>query len=600
MSFKELKKKARHTLKKHYIILVIILLLAAFLGTSHSSMLDLFKARDLQRRGNVLIEVLSGNLSAAQKLANDNASTLSQTTKQLGIISFGHQNGIFAELINAYSSGSFWITMLIAINSIIDSGRLSGFFVVLIGLLIINFEIIFVSEEFRIIYSRILLESRIYKKINISSLMFLIRVKKYCHIGVQFLLVNIRLFLWNLTIVGGIIKHFSYALVPYILAENPNLNAKEAVKLSSSMMNGHKWELFLLKLSFIGWKLLSLFSFGLLEIFYFAPYYESTLAEYYVYIRNESKNKGLEDINLLNDTYLYEIAPIATIDTAYSEIIKEINEPDISLHQPSRLRAFIQNYFGLVLYYDSAEIAYRKHMSTKLKAQTYKDIVEEKAYPSRLCPIKTAEKREVIEHVYYMRHYSLCSIIAIFFTFCTGGWLWEVSIHLVNDHAFVNRGMLHGPWIPIYGVGAVLILLLLYSLRHKPWLEFIMAIVLSGVVEYFTHFFVEKITDGKKWWDYTGYFLNINGRVCGEGLLVFGLAGVTAVYFIAPLLDNLFSRISRKILVPICAILTSIFIFDTIFSHFVPNEGKGINDYARIEKSISADKESLNLETCKL
>ena len=57
-------------------------------------------------------------------------------------------------------------------------------------------------------------------------------------------------------------------------------------------------------------------------------------------------------------------------------------------------------------------------------------------------------------------------------------------------------------------------------------------VVLCGVVEYFTSYYLE-VTQGKKWWDYSGYFLNLNGRICAEGLLVFGVGGMAIVYALA-------------------------------------------------------------------
>ena len=84
---------------------------------------------------------------------------------------------------------------------------------------------------------------------------------------------------------------------------------------------------------------------------------------------------------------------------------------------------------------------------------------------------------------------------------------------------------------------------------------------------------------GTKWWDYTGYFLNLHGRICAEGLLVFGLGGMAIVYAAAPLLDNLFRRIENKILLPICLTLILLFACDEIYSYGHPNTGKGITDY---------------------
>ena len=207
------------------------------------------------------------------------------------------------------------------------------------------------------------------------------------------------------------------------------------------------------------------------------------------------------------------------------------------------------------------------------------DVIEGKVYPGRLSAIEKNEKMKSLENLRYHRCYSVLSVIVIFFMFCIIGWLWEVSLHLITDGNFVNRGVLHGPWLPIYGTGGTMILLLLYRFREKPWLEFLTAVILAGAVEYFTSWQLEMSHGGTQWWNYDNYYLNINGRVCAEGLLVFGLGGVAVVYFLAPLIDNLANRIRVKVLAPICICLLLIYSVDLVYSHFHPNSGKGITDY---------------------
>ena len=94
--------------------------------------------------------------------------------------------------------------------------------------------------------------------------------------------------LWTLLlIVPGIINVYAYRMVPYILAENPDMNYKEALDLSSKMMYGNKWKSFVLDLSFIGWIILSILTFGILLLFYVNPYIGSTNAELYKAIKAE-------------------------------------------------------------------------------------------------------------------------------------------------------------------------------------------------------------------------------------------------------------------------------------------------------------------------
>jgi uncharacterized membrane protein len=139
----------------------------------------------------------------------------------------------------------------------------------------------------------------------------------------------------------------------------------------------------------------------------------------------------------------------------------------------------------------------------------------------------------------------------------------------------INRGVLHGPILPIYGVGGILILTILNVFRKKPLVHFIMTMVLCGTVEYFSGWALEKIFDAK-WWDYSGYFLNLNGRICAEGLLVFGIAGLAFIYVLSPLIDNALRHIKRQIQLPVALVLIALLVVDCIFSRFVPNSGYGI------------------------
>ena len=76
-------------------------------------------------------------------------------------------------------------------------------------------------------------------------------------------------------------------MIPYILAENPKIQRKKAFKLSKKMMKGNKWKTFILDLSFLGWELLSIFTFGLLNIFYINPYKVATTVELYEVLKKQ-------------------------------------------------------------------------------------------------------------------------------------------------------------------------------------------------------------------------------------------------------------------------------------------------------------------------
>ena len=105
---------------------------------------------------------------------------------------------------------------------------------------------------------------------------------KYLNIVKTMFLQNLFIFLWSLLfIVPGIVKSYAYRLVPYILAEAPDMDAREARTRSEEMMKGHKWEAFVFDLSFIGWDLLCVCTCGILAIFYVNPYKFASDAELY-------------------------------------------------------------------------------------------------------------------------------------------------------------------------------------------------------------------------------------------------------------------------------------------------------------------------------
>lgn len=91
-------------------------------------------------------------------------------------------------------------------------------------------------------------------------------------------------------------------MIPYILAENPKIERKKAFKLSKEMMKGNKWKTFILDLSFLGWELLSIFTFGLLNIFYINPYKVATTVELYEVLKKQiisQKSEYYEELNSL-------------------------------------------------------------------------------------------------------------------------------------------------------------------------------------------------------------------------------------------------------------------------------------------------------------
>jgi len=192
----------------------------------------------------------------------------------------------------------------------------------------------------------------------------------------------------------------------------------------------------------------------------------------------------------------------------------------------------------------------------------------------------------------HIRQYSVMTYILLFFIFSLIGWMWEVGIHIVEDAAFVNRGTLSGPWLPIYGAGGTLGVMLLRKIENQV-ITFWCVVVICSVMEYFTSWYIE-FSQGVQYWNYDGYFCNINGRICLEGALVFGFAGCAGIYILAPFWDDMLRYISTKIKVIVCIVLILLFFADCIYSSVNPNVGDGITDYisSSVSESLFCDKTS--------
>lgn len=604
ISRKAIKRTARSALKRHYLMLVLLCLISSTIGLEYAgtvgslSMGSGESSDQLVESGSTSVQGFSGvwhMLSEGDETVGARTASLFISEKQeepeikIGNISLGRTRGVFASALNMVTSGAVLVRVYAAIFNVVGSDSVaSSIFVVLSLCLYLAFQVC-VINVFYVIFRRMVLETRIYAKVPVQRSMFLLRCRKWLHVGRALLIAVLMELAWWLTIVGGVIKHYAYCLTPYILAENPALTGRQAVTISRTLMRGHKWERFKLDLSFLPWQILSTLTAGILGVFYVNPYHASVMAEYYARVREQGIRYGVAGAELLNDKYLFERPDDATIETAYADVSE-----DATIPAPQGISGFLANWFGIVFRDSPEEQAYEAALEQHTQYARERLILEGRAYPDRLFPIPDVEmrSRQAVE-LRPLRHYSVWSLLIMFFGFSVFGWLWEVGLHLIETGELVNRGILHGPWLPIYGSGVVMILILLNAFRSRPGLEFGLTVVLCGVVEYFTSYVMEITHDGMRWWDYSGYFLNINGRICAEGLLVFGIGGCLAVYVLAPLADNLLRRLqTRRVAATACA-LVCVFLGDQIYSGQHPNTGAGVTDTAAAETAspvhISAD-----------
>ena len=128
---------------------------------------------------------------------------------------------------------------------------------------------------------------------GIGTLLDGFRSGHYVNIVLTMFLRDLFTTLWSLLlVVPGIVKHYEYLMVPYIIAENPAMDYKEAFQISKQMMDGEKMEAYIMDLSFLGWYLLSAVTCGLLAIFYVNPYVQASFAEMYTFNKQKAYQEG--------------------------------------------------------------------------------------------------------------------------------------------------------------------------------------------------------------------------------------------------------------------------------------------------------------------
>lgn len=188
---------------------------------------------------------------------------------------------------------------------------------------------------------------------------------------------------------------------------------------------------------------------------------------------------------------------------------------------------------------------------------------------------------------------NLINLVLLFFAYAFLGWCIEVTLKYFQFHRFINRGFLTGPWLPIYGSGAVLITVAvkaLAPLESSVGTTFVISFILCGVIEYMTSFVLEKRFHAR-WWDYSQKPMNLHGRVWIGNLILFGLGGVLIIEWINPLLLRLSGRMSLPLRESLALPLLAVFAADYVMSHFVLKLVK-----TGVESSEADDTEAISKE----
>lgn len=158
--------------------------------------------------------------------------------------------------------------------------------------------------------------------------------------------------------------------------------------------------------------------------------------------------------------------------------------------------------------------------------------------------------------------YTTMQWMLLFFAYCVLGWVWESCYVSVRQHAWVNRGFLYGPWLPIYGFGAIIILFLTLPVREHLLLVYLFGMAGSTILEYITGAAMEKLFH-MRYWDYSQHRFNLNGHICLSVSLAWGVFSILLVSFLHPPVEKLILLIPAWLAEPLSLVLVALFTLDT-------------------------------------
>ena len=417
----QIKRQGRASLKRHYLLFVGVCLIAAFLSSEFRGALSFSNAQvyaspaseeaataesagtKTQLRAasftDLLQVILEEDIQKGQQLTEEAENSILSAAEKDQIL--GRSRGVLANLVNQITSGSILVTLVMAATSITGSESLGILLLVIIGTAAMFSFWFFVQDLFPVVVRRIFLEGMIYQRVTPQRFVFLLRIKRWLKAAWIMFVKYLLYTLWSLTLVGMVVKRYSYYLVPYIVAENPDMTARQAITLSRKMMQGHKWECFLFELSFLGWHLLGIITFGLVDLFYTNPYKIASFSEYYARLRAEAIAQKLPGSELLWDVYLYQKADSEEIAARYADVIEVMNAPDHADESLPGWRGFLANHFGILFWPREQERLFEEHSADLVQVKSLMDDVRGEAYPARLYPIPEEERRKLVQQINY-------------------------------------------------------------------------------------------------------------------------------------------------------------------------------------------------------
>ena len=265
---KEFKEKGKKNFKKNYLACVVICFLLAFLGIEYSGSAN-------------VIHGYNTNATVPENVSH--ATERSTNMEILG----GEDNFITISLETATSTISYTFKLVGSIRDLILNNYTASLILALI-FAIEFFYVFFICNPLLVGSRKFFIENHSRKKAKFGFMLEPFKNKRYLHTVKTLLLQTLYLFLWMFTIIGYFIKLYEYRMIPYILADNPELETKEVFAKSKKMMYGYKWEMFKFDLSYIGWYLLDALTFGITGIFYSNPYKAASTAEIYLKLKESA------------------------------------------------------------------------------------------------------------------------------------------------------------------------------------------------------------------------------------------------------------------------------------------------------------------------
>ncbi len=259
---KELKSKAKKSLKKNYFAAVLICFILAFIGVEYSDSVTLIhKTSDNKDNITIIKEITD-------------TSDYSQSEQ------INYDENIADDIFQVMTENASWIFKLFA-----------GDYYILASIVMLLFTF-FVCYPLSVGAKRFFIKNQDTKP-SFVELFSVFKTKKYFNIVYVMFCRYILNLLWTLLfIVPGIIKYYQYRMIPYILAENPNITRKRAFEISKEMMKKNKWKTFVLGISFILWNMLTALTFGIVGIFFVNPYNAATFAQLYTTLKENTIKSG--------------------------------------------------------------------------------------------------------------------------------------------------------------------------------------------------------------------------------------------------------------------------------------------------------------------